>query len=71
MATPKQHKAPPVDRNLWPTTFRHPATCGERIPSPHQGCQAALTPYMAAERFATRLATLILCKCGAAWREVA
>lgn len=54
------------------TTFRHPSgRCGERVESPHDVCQAALTPYLAAERFTTRLATLILCRCGAAWREIA
>jgi hypothetical protein len=28
---------------------RHPGVCGERIPSPHERCQAKFTPYLGAE----------------------
>ena len=64
---------PDLDRDtvLVSTTFCHPSgRCGERVESPHEACQAALAPYLAAERFVQRNATLLLCRCGAAWREV-
>lgn len=72
--TPVQATSSPnlrPDAMLQATSFRHPGTCGERIPSPHERCQQALAPYMAAERFTTRRAVLVLCRCGAAWREAA
>lgn len=63
-----------VDRDsvLVATTFSHPAgRCGEHVPSPHERCQAVTNPYLAAERFVTRRAVIIRCRCGESWREIA
>lgn len=71
---PPARIAPTLDLNtvLVSTSFRHPSgRCGERVLSPHDKCQAALTPYLAAERFSLRdRGAILLCRCGAAWREV-
>lgn len=63
-----------VDRDsvLVMTSFVHPpGRCGQRVESPHERCQAKLTPYLAAERFVLRRAVIVLCRCGEAWREIA
>jgi hypothetical protein len=33
---------------------RHSGACGERVRSPHARCQAALEPYLPAERWVDR-----------------
>ena len=41
------------------------------MPSPHETCQRAVGPYMAAERQRRRFGVVVLCHvCGAAWREI-
>jgi hypothetical protein len=58
---------------------RHSGACGERIPSPHERCQALTAPYLAAELVTTtRTAaghvrvTLTHCHgCGQTWQASA
>jgi hypothetical protein len=57
-------------RSLVPTTFSHPAQCGERVRCPFPcAYQAEVDPYLAAERHTTPLAVIVTCRCGRAWRE--
>jgi hypothetical protein len=66
MPTPQPDSTPDSKApSLVPTPFVHPiGRCGERIESPHPAHERA-------ERFVERWATLVLCRCGAAWREAA
>jgi hypothetical protein len=70
---PSQRSGHPDRRaTLLPTTYNHAGEgCGERIESPHASCQAAVTPFLAAERLQRRAEVLIVCICGTSWREVA
>jgi hypothetical protein len=71
---PPFHGTPPTLH-----VVRHDGACGERIPSPHERCQAMAAPYNAAELVTSRLTsagairytvTMIRCHgCNAEWRE--
>ncbi|MBA2553946.1 MAG: hypothetical protein H0V10_09710 [Geodermatophilaceae bacterium] len=57
---------------LVPTSYRHGFEgCGDRIPSPHPACQELYAPFLAGERLHRTFARIVVCRCGAAWREVA
>lgn len=47
----------------------HGPACGERVPSPHDQCQARLSPFLAGERQARPFGVFVLCNgCRTAWR---
>jgi hypothetical protein len=73
------HDRPSVDYIPTLHVVKHDGACGERIPSPHERCQAKAAPYNAAELVTSRLSSaaaarytvrLIRCHgCGWTWRE--